>query len=120
MAEKLKFPIEGSDTCPCCGSEERILKRIIDQLKEEGRLTKEAYPMGVILQVQMLDPKKVMMLASPVIKVPVVLIAYDICAQCKTMYCTGVNMVEMPAQMKMMPQQPPVGTDMRGGGSASA
>lgn len=114
MTEELKFPIEGADSCPNCGNTERIMEKIIAKLKEDGKLSEEAFPRGVALQITLFDPKRVMMVVSPTIKIPTVLVFYDICAQCKTIYCVGVEMVETPARMQVTGVPPP-DPDMRGG-----
>lgn len=113
MEEKLKFPLEGATACPQCGCEDRILEQVLTQLREEGKISKDAFPQGFALQIPLFDPKKAMRVISPTVKIPVVQILYDICAECHTMYCVGVNVIEQPAQVQI--QGPP--QNMSGGRS---
>lgn len=108
--EGLKFPVEGASSCPNCGSTERLLEQILDKFRDEGKISKDAFPRGSMLQVQLIDPNKLMLATA--VRIPVLLIFYDICAQCKTFYCKGVEVIEQAA--RMMPQRgfPP---DFKGG-----
>ena len=100
--EDFKFPEE----CPVCGSKERLLGQIIAKLKEEDKLSKDACPNGVAMQVPLIDQARMSKLVTPTIKIQTLVIFYDICAKCKTFIATGVQLAEMPAQVQMVPQGP--------------
>jgi len=103
--EILEFPVAGADSCPNCGSKERVLERAITRLKEEGKLSEKAFSRGCAIQFPLFEPARVMAIA-PTIKIPVLLVYYDVCAQCKTIYSTGVELIEQPATVQVMGSQP--------------
>ena len=103
--EKMTFPLEGASFCPNCHCEERLLDNILNQLDEEGKLSKASFPNGFAFQVPLFDAKKAQTILSPTIKIPTVYILYDICPECHTMYCVGINVIEQPAQIQF--QGPP-------------
>jgi hypothetical protein len=91
---KCSFPIEGSDRCPSCGCEERIGRQLLDQMKAEGKLQKTAYPKGFVIKVPLFQ-----VLAAPLVvkqEIPVVEITFDVCKECKTLYCTNFDLTAMP------------------------
>lgn len=110
--EELKFPIEGADSCPSCGSYEKVVEQTIAKLKEDKRLSEKAFPRGVALQVMLFDPMRATMVVSPTFKIPTLMIFYEVCKKCKTIYSTGIELIETPAQMQIQ-RQP--GPDMKGG-----
>lgn len=114
MAEEIKLPVVGADSCPHCGSKERVLEKMIRKLKDEGKLPEQSFPKGAVLQITLFDPARMPLLATKVM-VPIAFVFWDICLECKTIYSTGVELLEQPAQMKMAPQTP--GFDPIGGKS---
>lgn len=98
--------LEGASACPVCGSSERVIGQIIADLKEEGKLSEEMFPKGPGLQINLFDPKKAALMVSPTVKIPLVTVFFDVCARCHSLYCTGVDFVEAPAQVSMGPMPP--------------
>ena len=115
MVEEFKLPVKGADSCPHCGSKERVLEKIIAKLKEEGKLPKESFPKGASWNIPLFDLARTSILA-PKMVIPIALIFWDICLECKAIYCTGVEIIEQPAELRSVPlhSQPP-GTDFAGG-----
>jgi hypothetical protein len=108
---KPQFP----QCCPVCGEKKKLLVGAMDQLKKEGKLSKEAFPRGAALQIPLIDPGRIMKIVSPTIKIYTLMIFYDICAnpECGTFYLTGFEVIEQPAQMQAMgPGGRPVGPPM--------
>jgi len=119
MTEENK-DIEVSDPgCPVCGSKKKLIAGTIAQLKIDGKLSKDAFPKGAVLQVPLIDQAKVMKIMTPTFKVNTLVIFYDICADCLTFYSTGAQLLEQDAQMQVTQGPPPGqrGPDMKGGSS---
>lgn len=98
--EKMKFPIEGADCCPNCGDIERVGQQAIEQLKADKALGEKAFPKGLVLQIPLVDPTRPPLTTH--FTIPVLQIRFDVCKKCKTIYCTGADMVQQQA----MVQQP--------------
>lgn len=105
--EKMEFPIQGAEVCPHCGSDKRIARGFIDELKAEKKLHPEAYPDGVMIAIPFTEV--VLTMLAPVPEVPALQFCYDVCGVCSTMYCTKVNKVTLPVEYKRVPggQMPP-------------
>lgn len=108
--KKLELPMV-NDECPVCKKDEgRCGAEVISQLKEEGKLGKEAFPMGLVLQIPLMDmTKATTLLVGNIIKVPTISIYFDVCKKCKVLYCIKFDLVyqDMPVQFRQvgMPQQ---------------
>ena len=91
--------------CPVCGSEERLGKQRIAELKEEGKLNKSSFPDGPVLTIPLLDPNHPpsILLANSV-KIPVLNYYWDACAnpECGSIYCWKFDQVEaqLPVQFQ--------------------
>ena len=96
--EKLTFPIEGADKCPTCGCEERIGQQILNQLKLEGKLQKDAYPKGLLIKVPLLQSILAPLAIKP--EIPVMEITFDVCKKCKTFYGTLIDLTAMPYEVR--------------------
>lgn len=92
--EKLAFPIEGADKCPTCGCEERIGQQILNQLKLERKLQMFAYPKGLVIKVPLLQAVVGPLVIKP--EIPVIEITFDVCKECKTLYCRKFDLTYMP------------------------
>ena len=101
----MEYPII-NDKCPHCGSKERLGKNAIKQLQEEGKLNKESFPEGLVFTIPLMDmtrPPPVVLTKTH--KVPQMNIFYDVCADCKSFYCTKFEIIEreIPVQFANMP-----------------
>lgn len=108
--EKLEqqFPIVGAVACPVCGSSNRIAGEFINHLKQQGRLRQEAYPDGIMLPVPLTET--LFSALSPNPTIPSLLVCFDICGECSTIYCTRVVLGQLPVQMRPKGQPlPPLG-----------
>ncbi len=109
MIEEMEFPITRDD-CPHCQCKERLGQETISGLIEQGKLSKGLYPEGLMMQVPLVDNKRITAIFSPTVKIPVIVIYWDICKECMTMYCNKFNLImqEVPVKMqKMTGDQPP-------------
>jgi len=108
MPEEIKYPIT-QDDCPNCHSKERLGQRAIKELQEEGKLSKGLYPDGLMMQIPLIDSKRITALFSPTVKVPIIIVYWDVCKECRTMYCTkfDLQVQDVPVELKNMPKQGP-------------
>lgn len=104
-----------AEACPVCGCKERIVQQTIRDLKQEGKLSEKAFPQeAMALQVPLIDMTKPPLV--PFLTIPVLIINFDVCKECKAIYCVGVQLLEQPAQVQIRGpqlQRPP--TDASGG-----
>lgn len=107
--EKMVIP-RVFDACPVCHSKNRLGAGYIQQLKDEGILHKDSFNGGLMHQIPMLDQAHPPAILGPVLKVPIVLVYWDVC-ECGNMYCTKFDVVQQPMQMQMQrsQQRPPFG-----------
>ena len=98
--ERLKFPILGAEVCPNCGSKERVGQKVIQEMKDDGKLS-QAFPTETMLQVPLFDPTRPPLAAT--FTIPVLQIHFDVCEKCKTLYCTRINLAQQPTQVQQMP-----------------
>jgi hypothetical protein len=102
---KIDFPVKGYDKCPDCGCEVGIIRSVIDQKKKEGKLNKDAFPGGAALQIPLIDPTK--MALAPVSVVPIVMVYFEVCYECKRLYVTSVQYLEAMGKVDVVPQGQP-------------
>lgn len=101
-SKKVQFPIEGASSCPKCGSEERIGQKVIHELKEEGKLSERAFKdERLVIQIPLLDQTRPPLVST--FTMPVLCIYFDVCEECKSFYCTGVDLVQQTVQVQSMP-----------------
>jgi len=96
--ENLTFPIEGAESCPNCGCSERIGQQIINQLKLEAKLQMSAYAKGLLIKIPLFQA-----LLGPLAlkqEVPVIEITFDVCKECKTLYCLKIDLTSQPVEVK--------------------
>lgn len=96
------------DACPRCGSKVRLGMEAIRQMKEQGLVHKDSFPNGLVHQIPMLDQAHPPTIIGPTIKIPILLVYWDVC-ECGEMYCTNFVIQQAPAQVQMQKQQPPPG-----------
>lgn len=101
---KQSYPIL-VEVCPVCGGKERRGAEAIQQLKDEGKLHKDSFPDGLMLQVPLLDPHPPALL-SQTFKVKVILAYWDVC-KCGTMYCTKFDVVDTVGVAQPQPPKSP-------------
>jgi len=106
--EKLKLPIEGAAACPVCGSTERIGRKYFDELEAEGKVPKGSMPEGLLLQIPIMQALTGPLSIKP--EIPVLVIVYDICGKCFTIYATKILLTKQPVQMQIR-KQPPKGPE---------
>lgn len=107
VPEKITWP-KLFDQCPNCGSKVRLGATAIQQLKDEGKLHKDSFNGGLMMQIPLLDQAHPPSILGPMIKIPVLFVFYDVC-ECGTMYCTRFECVESAAQVTAQKQSPPPG-----------
>lgn len=107
--------IECHDKCPQCGSEEREVAKFVAELKEQGILAEDSYPLGAgALEIPFLDLKKASLLQTPepIKMIPTLRIIWDVCAnpECHTFYVlrveTGEKGMINPQAMPQPKQKP--------------
>lgn len=104
--ERLKFPIQGAEVCPHCGCKERIGEQLIRELKEDGKLSKMAFPKGALaIQVPLFDQTRPPLATQIVI--PMLQIMFDVCKECKTIYCTDLELTQQPAKVEFQQVKQP-------------
>lgn len=101
---KLTFPIKGVDACPHCGSTERLGQKILQQFKVEGKIPRNSYPsenfmLPMILQAAL--DGSIPLGINPTL--PMLQVCWDVCKECKTMYCREIQLASVPIQLKMPP-----------------
>jgi len=106
LEEKMTLP-KTFDTCPICNSNKRLGAGLIQELKDENKLHKDSFNSGLMHQVPMLDQAHPPAVIALQFKIKVLLIYWDVCGECGTMYCTKFDCAEMPAQVQMQQPQPP-------------
>lgn len=112
--KKVTFPIKCHEKCPECGSEEGIGTGTIRQLKEDGKLSKDIFPKGLMVQTPLLDIIQLQKALAPVPQMPVFTWYYEICAKCYYLYIKEVDLTWQPVPFQTQPirrQSPP----MKGG-----
>lgn len=103
MPEKPKIIAEFLK-CPVCGCTETLTQKATEDLKEAGRIPKEAFVSLEKVIVPLSDPRVAL-------SVETLLVHYDICANCGMKYCTradrGTGMVQVRQQRGPKPPQTP-------------
>ena len=101
---KLNTPVT-YDACPVCGSKVRLGATIIQELKDEGKLHKDAFNDGMMMQIGLLDQAHPPAIIANVIKIKVIVVYWDVC-ECGAMYCYKFDCIETPAQVQTQQQRP--------------
>ena len=95
--DSIKFPVTNSDgLCPNCGSDDKLIRRYFDQLEEDGKAPKGSLAAGALLQIMI--PQALNRL-SPVPEVPVLVIGYEVCGACYTIYATRLSTMTQRLQV---------------------
>ena len=95
MSEPNEYP-KTFNQCPNCGSTSRVVGDMVQDMKEEGKVT-EHFDAWVMVQNSGIEPDK------PHFTMPVVTWMADICYDCGTLYCVQVNV----RNVMMQGGQPP-------------
>ncbi len=108
VGKSLVFPIQGHDTCPHCGCEERIYQSQIKTMKENGEMDKELFPKGPVEARPLFDQSKPIMVSQLSItnpKIPIMMEYYDICAnpKCLEKYTTSIELIWQEIQIPKAP-----------------
>lgn len=106
--EQMKFPIQGADKCPVCGSEETIGRRYFDELEDSGKVPKGSLKEGMTLQIPLLQTLMgAIVPTNP--SISVLNVAFEICGntKCFSLYVTKVFITQQPVQIQMKPGLPP-------------
>ena len=96
----LEFPLT-NDRCPTCQCQERLGDSAINQLKEAGKVPKDSFPDGLVITVALIDPTRPPVIIATTWDMPVLLVHFDVCAECMTIYCTKFNLQFQPMQVGM-------------------
>jgi len=99
MPEKPKLIAEFKE-CPICHCPETVSQRAAKELKEAGKLPKDAFTSLSQMKIPMTDPRVA-------ITVPTLIVYYDACAECGFPYSTKAETVILPVVMQGKPGQPP-------------
>lgn len=96
--EKTKFPIEGAIKCPSCGSEKQVGQDYLSELEAEGKVPKGAFKDGLVLNIPIMQALMSPVMVNP--EIPVLVIAFDICGKCFTIYSRKVDLKFQPIKVK--------------------
>jgi hypothetical protein len=82
-----------------------MAESVIKQLREEGLIHKDSFTANcLVTQIPLIDQSHPPAFLAPTVKVKVLNIYWDICADCGAEYCTRFEVVDMPAQVQMQKQ----------------
>jgi hypothetical protein len=107
MEEKkeMKLPVI-HDRCPVCGCTDGLVRMAIDRAVEEKKISKEAFSEGAVLPVMLMDPRRPPVLITvKSIKVPCVMIYFEVCSACGVMYCRKFDVTEQDIPVQFEPQR---------------
>lgn len=92
------------DSCPVCGSEERLAMNKINELKEQGVINKDSFIYGPVMQVALLDPTRPPSILAQTMTMRVLLVYWDTCGGCGINYCTRFEYVEQQVPVQFQNQ----------------
>jgi hypothetical protein len=92
------------EQCPVCKSKKRLAASKIQSLKDKTALHRDSFKDGLMFQIPLMDPNRPPSIIAPVMKINVLYIFWDVCAECGNIYCTKFECVETPAQMEVQKQ----------------
>lgn len=101
---KMTLPVV-FEKCPHCEGTKRLGISYFNQLRDEGLMHKDSFTAGLMHQIPLVDQAHPPAILAQMIKIKVLYIYWDVCADCGTMYCTKFEAKDMPAQVQM--QQAP-------------
>lgn len=88
-----------TEKCPQCGSEKRVLGPLFQELvKNKPKLIQDQAPKGIQLQVPLQFAINTLMT-----KCPVLVVTFEICADCHTMYALSGDLADAPVQVQNIP-----------------
>jgi len=96
----MEFPIEFTK-CPACGCLDTVTRLACEEEMEKGIIPKGAHVALETSQIPLIGS------TPPKLSCRVLIASWDICAECGQRYCTRVQIVTQPVQVKM--QNPPAG-----------
>lgn len=103
MPEKPRIIAEIKE-CPICHHPETVTQKATKDLKEAGRIPKEAFTSAERLMIPLTDPRVAL-------SVETLIMHYDACAKCGERYCTRAEvvtgMVQVMQQRGPKPPQTP-------------
>lgn len=101
-------PIEGHDKCPHCGSEKRLIADFVNELRENGAISQDAFPNASgAWEIPFMDLKKLSLIQVPeaIRPFPVLRILFDVCGECMEPYVLKVESAERGLLQQAIPQQ---------------
>lgn len=98
MPEKPKVIAEFKE-CPICHHPETVTQIATKDLKEAGRIPKEAFVSLEKVIVPLSDPRVALSIET-------LLVHYDICAKCGMRYCTRADRGTGMVQVRQQPRPP--------------
>lgn len=105
---KMTLPVV-FNKCPHCGGTKLLARDYLNQLRDEGAIHKDSFKGSLQHQIPLVDQAHPPTILAQVIKIKVLVVQFDVCADCGTMYCVNFECKEAPAQMQPMPPQPAQG-----------
>jgi len=90
--------IKGADKCPQCGSEQKNVEEVMNDLRETGLIPKESFKEGIAIQAALYDPTRQQVIATK-FTIPIIQVRFEVCADCHTIYCTSVAVVFQQAEV---------------------
>lgn len=88
---------ETFDKCPCCGSDQRFLEQLAQELKDRGLAREDWHQHYDVRQGVVIDKNRTVMLPIG-IKLPGYHITTDICMECGCLYATELRRLEGQTQ----------------------
>lgn len=90
-------PIEGHSACPDCGSDKRLIADFVNELRENGVISQEAFPNSSgAWEIPFMDLKKLSLIQVPEAfrPFPVLRVLWDVCGECMRPYILKVEFGE--------------------------
>ncbi|MDD4986119.1 MAG: hypothetical protein PHQ43_10100, partial [Dehalococcoidales bacterium] len=106
----LCFPIQGHVACPICGAA-GVGDILIRNLRAAGKISPDAFPNGLVINIPFPDIKKLVGLLVPEADIPILQIFFDVCSDpdCLTWFCRKVELTFERAQVNVkIPKAPPI------------
>ena len=94
MSKQIKEPVILNDKCPYCGSEKRLIKEYVEELRGDGDIGPDAFQVGAgQLQLNFVDQTLARYQLGQPVAAPAMQIAFDICGneECHKLYPVKVT-----------------------------
>lgn len=105
------------DACPKCGSTDRAMEKITEELIAKGVLPKKfgdgapEWAKGMMQTIPLVDPNHLPAIIAPIMTCKAVEMYMDICVGCGIMYATRINLIDAPLQIQQQPATTKPGTN---------